>query len=58
MIDQVCTRFMIVIFPFQLNEQKCIDDYTLPHLVPKSAFYNSITRSNITDEKYQVAEEI
>ena len=43
-------------FPYEWA--KSIDDYSLPRLVPKSAFYNSITDSNITDQRYKVAEEM
>ena len=37
---------------------KTVTDYSLPHLVSKEEFYNSITRSHITEEKYKLAEEI
>ena len=43
-------------FPYEWANS--IEDYLLPNLVPKSAFYNSITRTNISDEKYRLAEEI
>ena len=43
-------------FPYEWA--KSLDDYSLPYLVPKSAFYNSITNSNITDERYKLAEEM
>ena len=37
---------------------KSVTDYSLPHLVSKKEFYNSITSSHITEEKYKLAEEI
>ena len=37
---------------------KSIDDYSLSQLVPQSAFYNSMTNSNISDENYQLATEV
>ena len=43
-------------FPYEFA--KSVTDYSLPHLVSKKQFYNSITRSNITEEKYKLAEEI
>lgn len=43
-------------FPYEWA--KSIDDYSLPYLVPKSAFYNSLTKKHITDEKYEFAQKI
>ena len=43
-------------FPYEFA--KSVTDYSLPHLVSKKEFYNSITRSHITEEKYKLAEEI
>jgi hypothetical protein len=43
-------------FPYEFA--KSLSDYSLPNLVPKEAFYNSITRTHITEEKYKLAKEI
>ena len=43
-------------FPYEFA--KSVTDYSLPHKVSKKEFYNSITRSHITEEKYKLAEEI
>ena len=51
-------RYLLTKGSFPYEWAKSADDYSLPYLVPKSAFYNSITRSNISDEKYQLAEEM
>ncbi len=51
-------RYLLTKGSFPYEWAKTVDDYSLPYLVPKSEFYNSISRSNISDEKYQIAEEI
>ena len=51
-------KYLLTKGSFPYEWAKSVDDYSLPHLVPKSAFYNSITGSDIFDEKYQLAEEI
>ena len=43
-------------FPYEFA--KSLSDYSLPNLVPKEAFYNSITRSNISEDNYKLAKEI
>ena len=43
-------------FPYEFA--KCVNDYSLPHLVSKKEFYNYITISHITEDKYNLAEEI
>ena len=59
-VETTSRRFQLLLckcyFPYEWA--KSIDDYSLPYLVPKSAFYNTITNSDITDEKYKLAEEI
>ena len=44
------------VFPYEWA--KSLEDYSLPCLVPKSAFYNSLTMTDITDESYRMAEEM
>ena len=43
---------------FPYDWPKDIDDYKLPSLVPKAAFYNTITRSHISDDDYKTANEV
>ena len=43
-------------FPYEWA--KSIEDYSLPHLVAKESFYNSITRSNISEKDYKTSREI
>ena len=43
-------------FPHEFS--KSLSNYSLPNLVSKEAFYTSITRTHITEEKYKLAKEI
>ena len=43
---------------FPYDWAKDIDDYKLPYLVPKTAFYNTITRAHISDDDYKTANEV
>ena len=43
---------------FPYDWAKSVDDYSLTYLVPKSVFFNSMTETHITDEKYQLAKEV
>ena len=42
-------------FPYEWA--KSVEDYSLPYLTPKSAFYNSITRSDICEDEYNKAKQ-
>ena len=37
---------------------KSLEDYLTPCLAPKTAFYNSLSMTDISDESYRMAEEI
>ena len=51
-------KYLLTKGSFPYEWAKSIDDYSLSQLVPQSAFYNSMTNSNISDEKYQLATEV
>ena len=44
------------VFPYEWAKR--LEDYSAPCLVPKTAFYNSVTMTDISDESYRMAEEI
>ena len=44
------------VFPYEWKN--CLEDYSLPCLVPKTAFYNSLTMRDISDESYKMEKEI
>ena len=43
---------------FPYDWAKNLDDYKLPYLVAKEEFYNTITKSHISDEDYKTAKEV
>ena len=51
-------KYLLTKGSFPYEWAKSIDDYSLSQLVPQSAFYNSLTNSNISDENYQLATEV
>ena len=51
-------RYLLRKGSFPYDWEKSVEDFSLPHLVSKSVFYNSITKSDISDEKYQLAKEV
>ena len=51
-------KYLLTKGSFPYEWAKSIDDYSLSQLVPQSAFYNSMTNANISDENYQLATEV